>query len=194
MRRHTVRLDILVLSLVVTVFWCMGSACRIYLHANFYISFCIKRLLWYMYCISPDRQGESESRSEWIYLFLCDCLCVSVSVCARVCLTVWQRVTHSRRNRGVRAKDSVYLLWYSFINSYVFCPILSAPLGLRENSSICDFKPHSSVPLAPWGKSIFILSFSVFLSPVVLFLWQWVMSDLWNKSTKCQSCKRKSEL
>lgn len=56
-----------------------------------------------MYCVSPDRQGESEFRSEWIYLFLCDCL--SVSACV-VCLTGWQRVAHAV---GETERQSMYI-------------------------------------------------------------------------------------
>lgn len=89
-----------------------------------------------MYCVSQDRQGGNESRLELINLFLCDC---------------WndreaESDTRSHRNKGC--------IIYSYKYSYVFCPIVSSPLGHRENSSICDFKPQSSVPFPLQGKTV----------------------------------------
>lgn len=132
---------------MVMVFWCMSSACRIHLHANFYISLCIKCLLWYMYCVSPNRQGEKESHSEWIYLFLCDCLCVCVSDRAAESDAQWKEVERWREDIMCICLD----IHLSILTCFV--QFLSAPLGHQENSSICDFKLQSFVPLAPWGKA-----------------------------------------
>lgn len=151
-RRHTVCLDILVLSLVVTVFWCMGSACRIYLHANFYISLRIKRLLWYMYCVSPDRRGESESRSERIYLFLCDCFACA---CVRVCVSdgVAESDTRSGRNRGGGDGDDTWLcLWYSFIYSYVCLSNLIC--SFRSSRKFLHLWFQAPNPPCPWPSEV----------------------------------------
>lgn len=98
--------------------------------------------------------------SEWICLVLYDCLCLSVCIC--VCVRVAETDTCRRRNRREQRRQRVcvcldshsyFLIYYFFL-----CPILSAPLGHPENSSICDFKrPSSLVPLALWGKTSYSL-------------------------------------
>lgn len=149
LRRHTVCLDICLLWLQFCDAWVLPveSICM----QIFYISLRIKRLLWYMYCISPDRQGESESCSRWIYL---------VIVCMHLYMCVWQGGARKRGHGAVKPCVFASILIHQ---THVFCPILSAPAGHRENSSICDFKPHSTVHSAPWGKRL--SSLLLFVAP-----------------------------
>lgn len=153
---HTECLDILVLSLVFTVFWCMSSACRIHLHANF-LHFPLRQMLTMIHilCVTSQTRWEwiSQNGSTRFFMIVC----------------VWQggRQWHTQKKKQRREKrrQHVFLIViYLFLYIYIFlCPILSAPLGHRENSSICDFKLHSCVPLALWGKTHLTWSRSVFL-------------------------------
>lgn len=85
---HTECLDILVLSLVFTVFWCMSSACRIHLHANF-LHFPLRQMLTMIHilCVTSQTRWEWISQNGSTRFFMIVCVCV--------CLTGWQTVTHT---------------------------------------------------------------------------------------------------
>lgn len=114
----TLYLHVLLLSLVAPVFWCMGSACRIHLHANF-LNFLLRQTFTVIHILCFWRQTQW----TWIKTDLrvsLWCVCVSMCVCA--CLTGWQRVTNLVEERkGGSEEDSPCLkLWSSFISSHMF--------------------------------------------------------------------------
>lgn len=138
LRRHSVCLDILVLSLVVTVFWCMSSACRIYLHANF-LHFPSHQTLTMIHVLCFTRQ----TRWEWISLRmdLLVSLWLFVRIC--VCVCVWQSDTHSSKNRGGTEEDSMCVclsihssILICFVQRYLLLqviekippPVISSPI------------------------------------------------------------------
>lgn len=161
--RSIVSTDIWLLSALVTVFWCMGSACRIHLHANF-LHF-LPRQTFTMIHILPSTQ-----QTRWERISQDGSTCFFTTICAEACVrrAGSERHVWGKKQRKQRRRRHLFVPPCSFICSHaVVSNPVSAPLGHRENSSICDSRLRSSAPLAPWGKT---LSLPQYIKRVVLCL------------------------
>lgn len=114
-QRSTVTVHVWVLSAVVTVFWCMSSACRIHLHANF-LHFLARQTFTMIHILPSAPQTRWDWLSGWIYLFL-----LRLFVHGRVS----DGLASERRNRGSGEGDDICLCLRAHLSPLTLsCPIL----------------------------------------------------------------------
>lgn len=133
--------DVLALSLVLTVFWCMSSACRIYLHANFYIFSQHQMLpMIHIVCIS--------SQTRWEGISLRISLLVSLWSFAWVCMCDRQRHT----NTHIPNKQKTELKMTPCISDAIY------PCGYVTSNLICSFRSSRKF-LHLWFHATFLCTF-----------------------------------
>lgn len=110
-------ISVCVLCAVITVFWCMGSACRNHLHANF-LHFLLRQTLNMIHIVPSTQQ----TRWEWISQD--GSTCFFMTICAQAC--VWWAVREcggteeaAKETTSVYASMLIYLLSCCCVQSCV---------------------------------------------------------------------------